>query len=199
MRRYSAAALASLVLALIACRGETPAADAASAAPGRRYELGRAADSAHIARMDVDVGPEGIELPRGRGTVAEGGALYKAQCAMCHGQGGEGMPPAFPRLVGRDPAAEGFQFAKDHKLIKTIGNYWPHATTVFDYVKRAMPLLTPGTLTDDQVYALTAYLLAENGVIPDTATLDAAALRRVKMPYADRFVPDTRKGGPEVK
>jgi S-disulfanyl-L-cysteine oxidoreductase SoxD len=66
-------------------------------------------------------------------------------------------------------------------------------------VKRAMPLLTPWTLTDDQVYALTAYLLAVNGVIPDTATLDAAALRRVKMPYADRFVPDTRKGGPEVK
>lgn len=166
---------------------------------GRRYGLGSRATAAHIAKMDFDVGPEGIELPRGRGTVAEGAVLYKAQCAMCHGQNGEGMPPAFPRLVGREPAAEDFKFANDPKLAKTIGNYWPHATTVFDYVKRAMPLLTPGTLTNDQVYALTAHLLAVNDVISDTATLDAAALRRVKMPYADRFVPDTRKGGPEVK
>jgi len=166
---------------------------------GKRYGLGSRATTTHIARMDFDVGPEGRELPSGRGTVAEGGVLYKAQCAMCHGQNGEGMLPAFPRLVGRDSAAEGFQFAKDPKLVKTIGNYWPHATTIFDYVKRAMPLLTPGTLTDDQVYALTAYLLAVNDVIPETATLDAAALRRVKMPYADRFVPDTRTDGPEVK
>lgn len=160
---------------------------------GRMYGLGTTATSAHIARLDLDVGQAGEELPAGRGSVSEGDVLYKAQCAMCHGQRGEGMLPAYPALIGRDPAGEGFKFATDPRIVPTIGNYWPYATTLFDYIKRAMPLTAPGSLTDDQVYALTAYLLAANGVIADTITLDAAGLRAVRMPYADRFIPDARQ------
>ena len=118
---------------------------------------------------------------------------------MCHNKAGEGMPPVYPALIGRDPKAEGFHFASDPKLVKTIGNYWPHATTVFDYVRRAMPFTAPGSLSNDEVYALTAFLLAANKVIPAGATLDAQSLRRVKMPYADKFVPDDRRGGAEVR
>lgn len=210
--------LAALVGAA-ACGGETSSAATASGAPadgapvarfadldagavpggpgaGARYGIGAEANAAQLAAMDLDIGAEGAELPSGRGTVAQGDALYKAQCAMCHGQKGEGMEPAFPRLLGRDPAAEDFKFATDPKLAHTIGNYWSHATTLFDYIRRAMPHTAPGSLTDDQVYALTAYLLAMDDVIADDATLDAAALRAVKMPYADRYVPDDRRPGP---
>lgn len=160
---------------------------------GKRYAIGGAASAGAIAKMDRDIGPDGAELPAGKGSVAEGGALYKTQCAMCHGVNGEGMAPAFPRLSGRDAAAEGFKFARDPKLPHSIGNYWSHATTLFDYIRRAMPHTAPGSLTDDQVYALTAYLLAVDDVIAKDATLDARALRAVKMPYADRFVPDDRR------
>jgi mono/diheme cytochrome c family protein len=166
---------------------------------GQRYGLGRAATVTQIAAWNTDIAPDGQALPLGKGTVTEGAALYAAQCQQCHGTKGEGMAPAYPALIGRPTEAEGFVFAKDPKLVRTIGNYWSHATTLYDYVKRAMPLTAPGSLTDDQVYALTAYLLAANGVIPDTTTLDAAALRAVKMPYADRFVADDRRGGAEIK
>lgn len=162
---------------------------------GMRYGIGTPASDSLIRTMDTDIGADGAELPAGKGTVAEGTALYAAQCAMCHGAKGEGMEPAFPRLLGRVAAAEDFTFASDPKLPHTIGNYWSHATTLFDYIKRAMPHTAPGSLTDDQVYALTAYLLAMDDVIEDDATLDAAALRAVKMPYADRYVADDRAPG----
>jgi cytochrome c len=123
--------------------------------------------------------------------------VFGAKCASCHGVRGEGMPPN-PRLVGREPR-EGFPFGRDGKYVKTIGNYWPYATTLFDYVRRAMPLTAPGSLTNDEVYAVTAWLLAQNEVIRGDAVLDAAALRDVKMPARDRFVPDDRKGGAEVR
>jgi hypothetical protein len=176
-------------------------AGAAAGGPGvgRRYGFGRTPTRAEVATWNTDVGPDGGELPPGRGTVAQGAALYQAKCAMCHNKNGEGMAPVYPAVIGRDPKAEGFHFAADPKLVKTIGNYWPHATTVFDYVRRAMPYNAPGSLSNDQVYALTAFLLAANKVIPADATLDATALRTVKMPYADRFVPDNRHGGPEVR
>jgi cytochrome c len=152
-----------------------------------------------VAARDVDVGPDGEGLPKGFGTVQQGATIFQKKCSMCHGPKGQGMPPAFPMLIGRDPKAEGFAFASDPKLTKTIGNYWPHATTVFDYVRRAMPQLQPGSLSNDEVYALTAFLLASNQVLPLNATLDSAALTRVKMPYAGKFVPDNRRGGREVK
>src|SRR5579862_4964192 len=105
----------------------------------RRYDLGRAATPQEIAALDIDVGPDGEGLPPGSGTVAQGEVLFAQKCAVCHGAKGEGVPPAYPAIVGRDPKAEGFQFGKDPKLNRTIGNYWPYATTIFDYIRRAMP------------------------------------------------------------
>ncbi len=165
----------------------------------RHYKLGRVATADEIATRNIDVGPDGEGLPAGSGSVAQGADLFQKKCSMCHGPKGQGMPPAFPQLIGRDPKAEGFKFASDFKLAKTIGNYWPHATTIYDYVRRAMPLLQPGSLSNDEVYSLTAFLLASNEVIPMSATLDSASLMQVKMPYANRFVPDNRRGGNEVR
>jgi cytochrome c len=181
-----------LVFACTACRAERTNAP-------HRYALGRAATAAEIAARDVDVGPDGAGLPSGHGSVQEGAALFAQQCASCHGASGEGKPPTYPALIGRDPRAENFVFGKDPTATRTIGNYWPYATTVFDYVRRAMPLTAPGSLTNDQVYAITAYLLAGNQVIAATATLDSASLAAVKMPYVARFVRDDRRGGHEVK
>jgi mono/diheme cytochrome c family protein len=181
-------------LAVVAC-----GRDGAAGASSQRYGLGRPAQPQEIAALAIDVGPDGAGLPPGHGNVADGEKVYAAKCASCHGAKGEGIAPAYPKLIGRDPAAENFAFDTNPKLVKTIGNYWPYATTVFDYVRRAMPLTTPGSLTDDETYALTAYLLAANQVIPMDATLDAKSLAAVKMPYVDRFVRDDRRGGREVK
>jgi mono/diheme cytochrome c family protein len=191
MRAPAVVALA----AIAACgRGE------ATGGTPSRLGLGREVPAHEVAALDRDVGPDGAELPPGRGTVAEGAKLFAAKCASCHGAKGEGMPGGYPELIGRPADAEGFKFgASATNLDRTIGNYWPHATTVFDYVRRAMPQLTPGQLTDPEVYSLTAFLLAANDVIAKDATLDAESLRAVKMPYRDRFVPDNRRGGREVR
>jgi cytochrome c len=183
------------VVVLAACSGTS----SERAEPSRRYALGRAATPDEIAKWHTDVGPDGAELPAGSGSVDAGAAIFKVKCASCHGPEGAGMPPAYPALVGRDPKGENFPFASDWKINRTIGNYWPYATTVFDYVRRAMPHDAPGSLTNDEVYSLTAFLLAANKVIPMSSTLDAASLRAVKMPYADRFVRDDRKGGREIR
>lgn len=187
--------LMSAVVVLAACSGTS----SERAEPSRRYALGRAATPAEIEKWHTDVGPDGAELPPGSGTVEAGAALFKSKCATCHGANGEGTPPAYPAIVGRDPKGENFPFDNDPKIDRTIGNYWPYATTVFDYVRRAMPHPQPGSLTNDEVYSLTAFLLAANKVIPMSSTLDAASLRAVKMPYVDRFVRDDRKGGREVR
>ena len=171
----------------------------ASASEGPRYGLGRPAAPAQIVAVDIDVGASGEGLPPGHGSVADGASLFKTKCSMCHGPKGEGMGNVYPALVGLSPA-QGFQaFARDPALPRTIGNYWSHGSTLYDYVRRAMPLTAPGSLTNDEVYALAAWLLAENEVIPRDATLDSAALMAVKMPARDRFVPDDRRGGPAVK
>jgi cytochrome c len=144
-------------------------------------------------------------LPAGSGTPAQGATVFAAKCAACHGPAGEGQvgaPPAgqaaAPKLVGRDPR-EGFPFGQDPKLVKTVGNYWPYATTVFDYVRRTMPITAPGTLTNTEVYAVVAFLLAQNEIIDKNAVLDSASLVAVKMPARDKFVVDDRKGGPIFK
>ena len=194
MTKRSAVATALLSACALACRENAPRFSATE-----HYGLGREATSAEVAALDADVAPDGAGLPRGRGSVTDGAALYASKCASCHGARGEGQLPVYPRLIGRDSVAEGFQFARDPRLVRTIGNYWPYATTVFDYVRRAMPQLQPGSLTDDQVYAITAFLLAANDIIPADATLDSASLAAVKMPYVGRFVIDDRHGGKEVK
>lgn len=188
---------------LAACRSE-PARDGAGAAqqqgdvaptpaPPARYGIGHAPVAAEVKRLDIDVNPRGANLPPGRGTAAEGATLFAAKCAACHGAKGEGLA-TFPKLIGRDP--RDFTFARDYRLVKTVGNYWPYATTIYDYVNRAMPLTAPGSLTPHEVYALTAFLLAENAIIPRDAVMDASSLPKVRMPARDHFVPDDRTGGP---
>jgi mono/diheme cytochrome c family protein len=196
MRRGLASVAIVATVLIAACDGRNVAG--AARAP-KSYGLGRVATPEEVAAVDVDVGPDGAGLPRGSGSVAQGAVIFAAKCASCHGPRGEGMPPAYPAIVGRDPKGENFAFDSDWKITRTIGNYWPHATTVFDYVRRAMPHAAPGSLTNDEVYAVTAWLLASNQVIASDATLDSASLVAVKMPYASRFVRDDRRGGRSVK
>lgn len=171
---------------------------AATPAPPGTYAIGRPVDSAQLARLDIDVDPSGATLPPGSGNATQGLVVYASKCAMCHGAKGEGMAAiggrvASPRIVGREPR-EGFPFGRDPKLVKTVGNYWPHATTVYDYVRRAMPITAPGTLTAEETYAVVAWLLAENEIIGRDATMNATTLPQVKMPAAGRFVVDDRAG-----
>ena len=155
--------------------------------------IGRPATAAEIRAWNIDVNPAGTGLPPGRGTYEAGARVYAAQCAVCHGARGEGVAPN-PRLVGAEP--KDFGFGRDRKLVKTVGNYWPYATTLYDYVNRTMPFNAPGTLRPDEVYSVIAWLLAENEVVPRTAVMDARSLPRVQMPARGRFVRDNRTGGP---
>ena len=131
--------------------------------------------------------------PLGRGDAAAGATVFAAKCASCHGAKGEGGLPPNPRLVGREP--RDFSFATNTAAVKTVGNYWPWATTLFDYIRRAMPQTAPGTLTPDETYAVIAWILAENEVIPRDKVMDATSLPQVVMPSRDRFVKDDRTGG----
>ena len=157
------------------------------------FGLGREPTPAEIAAWDIDVQPDGTGLPAGRGTSADGAPVYAARCAACHGKTGKEGPNDV--LVGREPR-QGFSFARDPRLVKTVGNYWPYATTLFDYIRRAMPPEAPRSLTDDEVYGLVAYLLFLNELIPADASIDASSLPKVTMPAAEHFVPDPR-GGPK--
>ena len=158
--------------------------------------IGRPATAAEIKQLDIDVMPDGRGLPPGKGTVAEGATIYATKCASCHGKTGEGA--SAERLVATD-SGKNFDFAMNGKLVKAVGNYWPYATTLYDYTYRAMPFMQPGTLTPDETYSLVAYILALNKVIPEDAVMDAKTLPAVKMPARDRFVMDNRKGGKVVK
>jgi cytochrome c len=162
------------------------------------FGFGRHATPEEIAAWNIDVMPDGTGLPEGEGTVAEGAALYASACAACHGATGVEGPN--DRLVGREPR-EGFPFGKDPRLssMRTIGNYWPYATTLYDYINRAMPFDRPGSLDPDDVYSLVAYLLHENEIIAQGDVMNAATLPAVVMPARDRFVRDNRRGGPEIR
>jgi cytochrome c len=171
-------------------RGALPlAAQARTTKDPATFGIGRPATPADIAAWDIDVGPDGAGLPPGRGTSADGAPIYAARCAGCHGKTGKEGPNDV--LVGRLPG-DVFTFARDPKAPKTIGSYWPYATTVFDYIRRAMPPDAPGSLKDNEVYGLVAYLLTLNELIPADAVVDAVSLPKVKMPAHDHFVPDTR-------
>jgi cytochrome c len=192
-RRARAAAVAAI--AGLACPAVAPA-QSRDGAPPARYGIGRPATPTEIAAWDIDIMPDGRGLPPGRGTATEGATIYAARCAQCHGATGREGPNDV--LVGREPR-QGFPFSQDPALPHTIGNYWPYATTVFDYVRRAMPPASPGSLTDDEVYALTAFLLQANELIPAGAVMDRASLPKVVMPARPFFTPDTRRqiaGGP---
>lgn len=161
------------------------------------FGIGRGATEEDIRVSDIDVMPDGTGLPPGSGTVSQGATIYAAKCASCHGA--TGMEGPNDRLIGREPR-EGFPFGRDPELLglRTIGNYWPYATTVFDYIRRAMPQNAPGSLTADEVYSLMAFLLHKNEIIPEEAVMNAATLPEVEMPARQRFVLDNRRGGAEI-
>jgi S-disulfanyl-L-cysteine oxidoreductase SoxD len=145
-----------------------------------RYDLGRPATPGEIAGWDIDTSPGGAGLPPGRGDVQRGTAIFAEKCAACHGANGEGKP--MDRLVG------GIGTLRDKKPEKTVGSYWPYATTLFDFVRRAMPFNAPQSLTPDEVYAVSAYVLFLNGIVAQDASLDADSLAKIKMPNRDGFV-----------
>ncbi len=147
---------------------------------------GRPASAEEIRKFDITVFPNGKGLPAGKGTAADGKEIYKAKCAECHNEKGEGRDQQYPRLVG------GVGSLTTPKPIKTVGSYWPHATTVWDTIFRAMPYETPRTLKPDEVYAVTALLLHWNGIITETFELNEKTLPQVKMPNRDGFIPDAR-------
>ena len=188
--RRSSILLASAVL-LTACKLDARDDYLGDKDP-KHFDLGHAASAAEVAAVDIDVTPSGAGLPAGSGTAEQGAALYATNCATCHGVNGEGKPPAYPQLIGGPKGT--FDFASDFKIPKTVGNYWPYATTLFDYIRRAMPLAAPGTLTADQTYAVTAYLLNREGIIPNGTTLDAKSLTAIEMPAQSHFVADDRRG-----
>lgn len=202
--RASAYLGAATVLVLASCSSGEPALPSASAAPGsdaavmagtagdlpanapNRFGFGNEASEARIAMWDIDVRPDGTGLPPGSGTVAEGREVYDLQCVACHGPTGTEGPN--DRLVGTEPWV-------DYPSGRAIGNYWPYATTLFDYIRKAMPQLTPGSLSENEVYAVIAYLLYLNELVPEDAVMNAETLPRVEMPARDRFVVDDRTGG----
>ena len=152
------------------------------------FGFGRPATLQEIGALDISIRPDGKGLPVGSGTAAQGRAIYAVKCAVCHGKTGREGPHGV--LVG--PMG-------DTTKAKTIGNYWPYATTIFDYVRRAMPYNAPGSLTAAEVYSITAYLLAANKVIDSTRVIDARSLPGIVMPAKGLFVVDDRRGGPEVR
>jgi S-disulfanyl-L-cysteine oxidoreductase SoxD len=152
-------------------------ASAATLAAGP--DLGRPITPAEIAAWDISVSPDGDGLPPGSGTAAQGAVVYAQKCAACHGENAKGGVNA--ALVGGGPI-ERIDSAR------TIRNFWPYSTTVFDYIRRAMPWTQPRTLSNDEVYALTAYILSENKLIAADAVMNATTLPRVKMPNRDGFI-----------
>jgi cytochrome c len=163
------------------------AAGATASAQKASYGFGARPSQAELDRFFA-VMPDGRGLPPGSGSVEQGKAVYEQQCASCHGanlQGGIGDKLIGGRgtLVNNDPTKA---------PVKTIESYWPYATTIFDYVKRSMPLNAPDSLTNDQVYAVTAYILSEAKIVPTDTVLDPKSLPAVKMPNRDGFIPDPR-------
>ena len=150
------------------------------------YGIGRVATTTEIAGWNIDVGGDGSNLPPGSGSVSHGSEVFGQQCAACHGAKGEGG--VGDRLVG------GQGTLGTPKPVRTVGSYWPYAPTLFDYIRRAMPLTTPGSLTADQTYAVTAYLLNREGLLAANTPLDARSLPAIKMPALAHFVRDDRQG-----
>lgn len=149
--------------------------------PKPRLGLGQAPSAEQVRAWDIDVRADGAGLPPGRGSVAQGEAIYRTRCLACHGENGE--KGTAPRLAG----GQGTLASKAPVL--TVGSYWPYATTLYDYIHRAMPLDSPQSLTPDEVYAVTAYTLHLNGIVGADAVLDAASLPRVAMPNRMGFRP----------
>ena len=159
-------------------------AAAALFAQAPNYGVGRAPTPEEVKAWDISVAPDGTGLPEGSGTAAQGKDVYASKCAKCHGGQGQGGDEG--------PLAGGQGSLRGPKPLKTVGSYWPYATTLFDYVNRAMPFKQPGTLTHNQVYAVVAFVLQLNGIIGENVVMDARSLPQVKMPNRGGFVADPR-------
>jgi S-disulfanyl-L-cysteine oxidoreductase SoxD len=158
---------------------------AASALAAEAPHFGQPVTADELAPWDISIGPDGAGLPAGRGTPKEGEAVYAANCQACHGEKGAGRP--------NDTLVGGFgTIASDRPAVKTVGSYWPYATTLFDYIRRAMPYQQTKSLSNDDLYAVSAYILHLNGVIGADDALDAQSLPKVKMPNRDGFIPFPR-------
>ncbi|MCF5228459.1 MULTISPECIES: c-type cytochrome [unclassified Pseudomonas] len=177
VHNLTAMALGLLSMGVVAC-----------ASTAAQSGLGQPVTEHYIARWNIDVAPDGKSLPAGQGTVMEGEKVYQTSCLGCHGahlEGGTG-----PALVG------GAGSLPTPKPVKTVGSYWPYATTLFDYVRRTMPFQQPQSLSNDQVYAVVGYILNKNEIVEANATVDAATLTHLKMPNRDGFYVDDR---PDVR
>jgi cytochrome c len=175
MRTLECVAVAAVVAG---CVLQQPAPVARSPA------LGAPIDAAQLAALDISIPPSGAGLPPGSGSVKQGAAVYEQKCAACHGAKGTGKPA--------DPLAGGMGTLATATPLRTVGSYWPYSTTLFDYVRRAMPITNPLSLTNDEVYAVSAYVLFLNGIVDDAAVMDALTLPQVKMPNRDGFIDDWR-------
>jgi S-disulfanyl-L-cysteine oxidoreductase SoxD len=145
--------------------------------------LGKPLTESDIKQWDIAILPDGSNLPPGSGTPAQGAKIFAEKCSACHGNAGRGgVAPYYPALVGGKPLTDGID------TVKTIANYYAYPTTIFDYTRRAMPYNMPRSLTDDEVYALTAYILSINNLIGENDTMDATTLPKVKMPNRDNFI-----------
>jgi len=178
--------LIALVLMAVACSGRhSPTAEYLLSHTRENQSisgpnLGQEVKPEEIAAWDISIPPDGSGLPAGSGPAAEGEAVYNAKCAGCHGVKGIKGPA--------DPLVGGIGTLASKKPVKTVGSYWPYATTVFDYIRRAMPFSAPQSLSNNEVYALSAYILSLNGIITPEARMDAKTLPQVKMPNRDGFV-----------
>ena len=157
---------------------------AVAVAQSPKYGVGKAAPPEVLKNWDISVLPDGTGLPAGSGTAKQGADIFASKCAKCHGQNGQG--------ADEGPLAGGKGSLATPKPLKTVGSYWPYATTVFDYVNRAMPFKDPGSLTSDQVYAVVAHVLRLNGIAGENDVMDAKSLPKVMMPNRDGFIRDPR-------
>ena len=156
----------------------------AAAVYGQKYHVGRAATPDDVKATDQFIAPDGTGLPPGKGTAAEGRDTYSRRCARCHGQQGQGDEEG-PLVGGKGTLTSA-------KPLKTVGSYWPYATTIYDYVHRAMPFDNPGLLDANQTYSVVALILHMNGIIGEKDEMNAQTLAKVKMPNRDGFVRDNR-------
>jgi mono/diheme cytochrome c family protein len=178
MRMHSAvlvSALVSLTLAPDVVFGAGP-------------NLGKPISPADLAPWDIDIEPSGAGLPAGSGTSDQGAAIFADNCAACHGDGGRGATTTTSGAPAAPPVVSDVKRNGIDDTTLTIANYWPYATTLFDYIRRAMPWTSPRTLTDDQVYALTAYILAQNKLIDAKQVINAQTLAAVQMPNRNGFI-----------
>ena len=170
-RRIAIFTAAALVGCATPQRSETQAA-----------RFGEPVSAAELARFDISIAPSGEGLPLGSGTARDGAKVYEQHCIACHGAKGGGKPA--------DALAGGIGSLATNKPLRTVGSYWPYTTTLFDYVRRAMPLNNPLSLSDDEVYAVSAYVLFLNGIVSDDAVMNAQTLPQVKMPNREGFISD---------